>query len=58
MEKNLMELIDELASELVERRYKENTYYINFNGDIHLSEEAQDDYNNISEKIEELCKNF
>jgi len=53
-----MELIDELASELVERRYKENTYYINFNGDIHLSEEAQDDYNNISEKIEELCKNF
>ena len=53
-----MELIDDLASDIIERRHGENTYEINFNGDVRFSEYAQDEYTNLYDQIETLCENF
>ena len=49
-----MELIDNLATYLVENKYKENTYIIQPNKDVRFSENAQDQYNNICAEIETI----
>ena len=47
-----MELIDNLATYLIENKYKENTYIIQPNKDVRFSETAQDEYNHICAEIE------
>lgn len=54
MDSFAMELIDNLATYLIENKYKENTYIIELNKDVRLSETAQDDYNNICAEIETI----
>ena len=53
-----MELMSDLATEFVEKKYGENTYEINFNGDVYFSEDAQDYFNDVYGQIETLCENF
>ena len=54
MDSFAMELIDNLATYLIENKYKENTYIIQSNKDVRFSESAQDDYNNICADIESI----
>ena len=54
MDSFAMELIDNLATYLIENKYKENTYIIQPNKDVRFSETAQDEYNNICAEIETL----
>ncbi len=53
-----IELMSDLATEFVEKKYGENTYEINFNGDVYFSEDAQDYFNEVYGQIETLCENF
>ena len=58
MTATIMELASDLAIEIVEKKYGENTYEINFNGDVYFSEDAQDYFNEVYGQIETLCENF
>ena len=58
MTATIMELSSDLAIEIVEKKYGENTYEINFNGDVYFSEDAQDYFNDVYGQIETLCENF
>ena len=54
MDSFAIELIDNLATYLIENKYKENTYIIQPNKDVGFSETAQDEYNHICAEIETL----
>jgi hypothetical protein len=54
MDSFAMELIDNLATYLIENKYKEKAYIIQSNKDVRLSESAQDEYNHIYAEIETL----
>ena len=47
-----LEFIDNLVTYVIEAKHKENTYKIQPNKDVLLSEAAQIDYNNLTADIE------
>lgn len=53
-----MELVDGLATELVEARFKIDTYVEHGNGNVGFSEPAQDHYNEVYDRIESLVLEY
>jgi hypothetical protein len=53
-----MELMSDLATEFVEKKYGENAYGRRYNGCVYFSEDAQDYFNEVYGQIETLCENF
>lgn len=53
-----MELIDGLATELVEERFERDTYVDHGDGDIGFSEDAQDYYNEVYDRVESLVLGY
>lgn len=54
----LMELIDELATQITECEFKENTNKLADNGDWVFQEQAQDFYNEKYDEFEGLLNKF
>lgn len=55
---NFMEFVDEMATQLTELNFHEDTFEEVQNGDIRFKEEAQDFYNERYDEIETMANNM
>ena len=53
-----MELLDDLATVIVESKYKEQAFICHKNGDVRFSETAQDLYNQVYDSIEDIVLKY